>query len=114
MATRYDKSKTLVTDTNNPSLKDVVENRMVDSISHYNTSKLRYPTSQEIQSFTVVKYTWKSNDRYWKVSNQFYGDPKYWWVIAWFNKKPIEAMIQLGEQISVPLPLSDVLGAMTR
>ncbi len=33
MATRYDKSKTLVTDTNNPSLKDVVENRMVDSIS---------------------------------------------------------------------------------
>ena len=114
MATRYDKSKTLITDTNNPSLKEVVESRLVDSVTHYNTTKLRYPTVGEIQNFTIVKYTWKSNDRYWKLSNEYYGDPKYWWIIAWFNKKPVEAMINLGEQVSIPLPLIDVLGAVTR
>jgi nucleoid-associated protein YgaU len=114
MATRYDKNKIITTDVNNLNLKDIIDNRLKKSITHYNTTNLRYPTVEEIQTFTIIKYTWKSNDRYWKLSSEFYGDPKYWWVIAWYNKKPIEATIQLGQQISIPLPLINVLGAMTR
>lgn len=114
MATRYTNSELLLSSTQDITLKEVIEDRGLKTIQHYNTANLRYPTTEEINSFVIVKHTWKSSDKFWKLSSTYYGDPKYWWVIAWYNKKPIEATIQLGQQISIPLPLINVLGAMTR
>jgi nucleoid-associated protein YgaU len=114
MANRYERNKIITSNLNDLSLKEVIESRSVKSISHFNTSNLKFPTIEQISSFRIVKYTWKSNDKYWKLSTQFYGDPKYWWVIAWFNKKPLESMINMEEQISIPLPLIDVLEAVIR
>ncbi len=52
---------------------------------------------------------WRLGDRYWKLASENYGNAKYWWVIAWFNKKPTEQHVKLGETVLVPLFLDEVL-----
>jgi len=113
MATRYQANQLLTTNDSEPSLKDIIEKRNIKFITHYETSKLKYPTVEQIQRFTIINHIWKFNDRYWKLSSTYYGDPKYWWVIAWYNKKPIEASLQLGDKLYIPTPLSEVLEAIT-
>jgi len=113
MATRYDSSKQVISKNDNGGLKDIIDRRNVTSITHFDTAKLKYPSVEQIKNFNIVKYVWKHNDRYWKLANEYYGDSKYWWVIAWYNRKPIEATLVIGQQISIPLPLSDVLEAIT-
>jgi len=111
MASRYSGNITRNTNTSNgESLKEVIESRGFSSITHYRINNLKYPSVEQIENLTIIKHVWKSNDRYWKLSERYYGDPKYWWIIAWFNKKPIEATLTLGEYVSIPQPLSDVLG----
>lgn len=110
MATRYSGNNLKTTTTNNYSLKDIIETRGLNNITHYNVNKLKYPNIQQIQNLLITKHVWGQSDRYWKLAEQYYGDPKYWWVIAWFNKKPIESMINNGDYVSIPQPLSDVLG----
>jgi len=112
MATRYTNSQLLTTSTDDTSLKEVIENRGLKTVQHYNTANLRYPTTEEINSFVIVKHTWKSSDKFWKLSSTYYGDPKYWWVIAWFNQKPIEALVNVGDVLSIPQPIGDVLGTL--
>lgn len=110
MATRYSGNNSKTTTINNYSLKDIIENRGLNSITHYNINTLKYPTVQQIQNLLIIKHIWTSKDKYWKLSEQYYGDSKYWWVIAWYNKKPIESMISVGDYVSIPHPLSDILG----
>ena len=111
MATRYDGNNIKITTKNNTeSLIDVLDSRGVSNIKHYNINTLKYPSVEQIKNLTIIKYIWKHNDRYWKLSEQYYGDPKYWWVIAWFNKTPIEANLKNGQYVSIPQPLSDLLG----
>ena len=51
-------------------------------------------------------------DRYYKLADGYYGDSRYWWIIAWFNKKPTESHIKVGDIIRVPTSLGDILSAM--
>ena len=79
-------------------------------IRHFTTPMLRYPTDLEKQNnITAVGHIWKTGDRYYKLANTQYGDPRYWWVIAWYNKKPTEAHVNLGDSIYIPTPLHSVL-----
>ena len=110
MATRYSGNNQKTTTINNYSLKEIIENRGLNNITHYNVNKLKYPTVQQIQSLLIIKHVWKQSDKYWKLAEEYYGDPKYWWVIAWYNKKPIESMIGNGDYVSIQQPLSDILG----
>jgi nucleoid-associated protein YgaU len=110
MATRYDGILQRNTTIRNAgSLKEVLDSRSANFIKHYNVSKLKYPTLEQIENMTVIKHIWKYDDRYWKLSERYYGDPKYWWIIAWFNKKPIEASLGIGEYVLIPQPLSYIL-----
>lgn len=111
MATRYDGlGKTTTAIQNSETMKEVLESRGLTQVTHYNTKIFKSLTSQQIQSLTSDTYIWKSNDKYWKLSAKYYGDPKYWWIIAWYNKKPIESMNNVGDQILIPFPLDKILG----
>jgi len=55
------------------------------------------------------QHLWKIGDRYYKLAHKYYGNAKYWWVIAWYNKKPTESHMQLGETLYIPSPLEDIL-----
>ena len=82
------------------------------SIQHLETSMLEYPPSEDIKSFGYINHFWTMGDKYYKLAQQYYGEPEYWWVIAWFNKKPTEHHVALGDLIKVPTPLNDVLDSM--
>tara|TARA_Y100000593_G_scaffold85767_1_gene163347 strand:+ start:769 stop:1116 length:348 start_codon:yes stop_codon:yes gene_type:complete len=76
------------------------------------TTRLSYPSFEEILDFGYVTHVWGVGDRYYKLSALHYGSESYWWVIAWFNQKPTEQHIKVGDLIRVPKPLVDVLSAI--
>lgn len=87
----------------------LVENRDRAYIDHHKTPRLKHPTAAERALFTRVRHVWKLGDRYWKLATLHYGNPEYWWVIAWYNQKPVENMVTIGETIVIPKPLQTVL-----
>ena len=76
---------------------------------HFETQILTYPTFDEIRDLEYANHIWSLGDRYYKLAHHHYGNSKYWWVIAWFNKKPTEQHVGIGDLIKIPLPLNDVL-----
>jgi len=108
MSSRYNGRKKL---TNTKRFyEEYMEERGLKKIRHFNTPKMRYPKPETIASeLTRIAHVWKSNDMYWKLAADHYGDSHLWWVIAWFNKKPTESHVKLGDIIQIPFPLDIVL-----
>jgi hypothetical protein len=93
--------------------KELRKNRNVKNLSHYATPIFRHPTVDERSRINAAGYVWAYGDRFYKLAHQYYGDVRYWWVIAWWNGYPTEANIQTGDFLDIPLDLNaalDVLG----
>ena len=78
-------------------------------MEHFKTPALVYPTVEQINQLELEPHRWSFGDKYWKLAQVHYGDPEMWWVIAWFNQKPTEFHVALGESIYVPHPLYKIL-----
>ena len=89
--------------------EELASDRELSFINHYKTPRLRHPSTIQRASLTRIRHTWKLGDRYWKLASEHYGNSKYWWVIAWYNQKPVENMLTIGETIVIPRPLQAVL-----
>tara|TARA_R110002124_G_scaffold275886_3_gene446507 strand:- start:149 stop:490 length:342 start_codon:yes stop_codon:yes gene_type:complete len=87
----------------------MINKKGVQHIDQYKTPRLKHPAAAERATLTRVKHVWKVGDRYWKLSSEHYGTPKYWWVIGWYNQKPTENMLNVGDSIIIPKPLEQVL-----
>jgi len=83
--------------------------RDVNLIKHYSTPDMTHPEKIDPRSFNNTTHIWKQGDRYYKLAHKYYGEAKLWWVIAWFNKKPTEAHLRMGDTISIPMPLETAL-----
>jgi nucleoid-associated protein YgaU len=79
------------------------------SIKHYATPMMYNPDLVDRVNLKTTTHVWSHGDRLYKLSNQYYGEPEYWWVIAWWNGKPTEADIQNGSVIEIPLNLEETL-----
>jgi len=89
--------------------EEFLEERGVPRITHYRTPRWPRLTAKVRRRFTRRRYVWKAGDRYWKLANEFYGDPKLWWVIAWYNEKPTEGHVKPGSILYIPLPVGKIL-----
>jgi len=107
MPTRYDRRRVLT--NTNQLYEKTLEERNVNSIRHYATPEMSFPSVQEIKNLTRVRHIWKTGDRYFKLAIEYYNSAQYWWVIAMFNQKPTEADLSVGDLIYIPLPLQDIL-----
>tara|TARA_R110002020_G_scaffold48694_9_gene138767 strand:- start:271 stop:516 length:246 start_codon:yes stop_codon:yes gene_type:complete len=76
----------------------------------YTTPALGYPTVKQIGTLVIESRIWAIGSSYAKLAHEFYGDSELWWVIAWFNKKPAEFMMKVGDIVSIPTPVERVLG----
>ncbi len=103
MTSRYDNRK--ITINNNEIYSEQFQNRKITRTRQYITPAIRYPTSEEMREFTVVSHVWTLGDRFYKLTDHYYGDSRVWWVIPWFNKKPLESDYLLGSTILIPKPL---------
>ena len=83
--------------------------RGAKQIKQYLTQQLHTLTAGERAQITTVQHVWTTGDRFYKLAHKYYGNTKYWWVIAWYNKKPTESHVELGETLKIPFPLYKVL-----
>ena len=73
---------------------------------------IEYPTFDEILDLEFADHVWSMGDHYYKLADLYYGNSRLWWIIAWFNKKPTESHIEIGEIIRVPKSVGSILSAM--
>ena len=77
---------------------------------HYSTPEFYELTEEDKRTLSVVPHIWTEGDRYYKLSYEHYGDPKLWWIIAWYNHAPTEAHLKLGDKVMIPHPIEEVYG----
>tara|TARA_B100000131_G_scaffold90220_1_gene86934 strand:- start:25994 stop:26326 length:333 start_codon:yes stop_codon:yes gene_type:complete len=104
---RYSKNNIFKNEKQN--YKQLLKSRGISSIRQYDTSIFRHPTVSEIENFSTIEHIWGEGDRYFKLASEHYSDPKMWWVIGLFNKKPTESHLRKGDVIYIPFPLEAVL-----
>ena len=85
------------------------EKRNLRTVNHYETPILKNPNALERSTVIADTHIWKLGDRYYKLADQYYGDPSFWWVIAWYNSAPTESHLKTGDLLSIPINLNSVL-----
>ncbi len=98
----------------NQLYKKCLRKRGIKSFRHYSRMTFGSLSSQDLSDMTVVDHYWKTGDSLYKLASKYYGHLRYWWVIAWFNKKPINNMYKMGDTVHIPLPLEDALYHVTK
>mgnify|MGYP003624265319 FL=1 len=89
--------------------KELRERRGVKQIEQFTTPRLRQPTVSDRMRLKTSTHIWKYGDRFYNLAHQYYGDARYWWVIAWFNGIPTEAEANTGDVLEIPLDISEAL-----
>jgi len=88
---------------------DIFEKRGVEIVEQYTTPKLNNPSQKELNSISYTEHYYVAGQRMFKLSQQYYGDQQYWYIIARFNNKPTEAHIEDGEILKIPTNLQQAL-----
>ena len=112
MSSRYNNAVPFI--NNNELYEDAFEDRDVNFIEQYRTGMLTHPTVDQRARIQSVQHVWKLGDRLFKLAQKHYGDPTYWWVIAWYNMKPTESHFKEGDLLFIPVPLDRVLTVLKR
>ncbi len=105
-------NRTRIFSNNEEYYEYLTKKRNIKAATHFATPALRHPTIAERASITTTAHVWGYGDRFYNLAFKFYGDPTYWWVIAWYNALPTEADIQNGDLIEIPINLSEALGIL--
>jgi|TARA_R110002110_G_scaffold193331_1_gene401910 hypothetical protein len=86
------------------------EIQKINELPHFETIELKYPTLKQLTLMSPpANHIWGIGDRYYKLADKYYGSAEYWWIIAWFNKKPTENHIKVGDVVLVPTPLMEII-----
>ena len=107
---RYNKDRKIINSSDYYSF--LRKKRGARVLRHYETPRMHHPTVSQRASLVCDNYIWKYGDRFYQLANTYYNDPRYWWVIAWYNGRPTEAHISTGDVIVVPLNLEAALIAL--
>ena len=93
MATRYSLTSPYHTTIISENFLDIMENRRIPKLA------------TDAQMIINKTYAYRPD----LLAFDIYDDASLWWVIAKFNNKPTEGHLKLGDQVLIPLPLSQVL-----
>lgn len=88
--------------------KDLIEKDKL-FINQYESVKLRQLLESEYDAFDLKSHTWTQGDTLEKLSSLYYLNPRYWFLLAYFNNKPTEFHVANGDTIYIPMPLQKVL-----
>ena len=81
-------------------------------IMQLGTQILHNPNLIQRIALSVDTHIWSRGDHFYNLAAKYYGDPTYWWVIAWYNGTPTEGDITPGQMIYIPINLEDALRAL--
>lgn len=102
---RYKNRRIVINDSTKYSETEIFEKRGVKKITQYTTPRIRQFSREEYNSVRYERHYWTAGDRFWKLADKYYGDPKLWWVIARWNFSPTESHVSEGDEIRIPLNL---------
>jgi nucleoid-associated protein YgaU len=100
-------SKTITNDID--FYRELRERRGVKELEQFTTPRLKHPTVSDRAKLKTSTHIWKYGDRFYNLAHQYYGDTRYWWVIAWYNGIPTEAEANTGDTLEIPLDISEAL-----
>jgi len=106
---RYDERRIISNTSRDYRNSQIFRGRGVKKINQYLTPTLEYPSPTQLQGITQNTRTWGTGTKYFKLADEFYGDPQYWWIIAWFNLRPLETDFRPGDVVIIPTPLEAIL-----
>ena len=109
---RYDERLIIKNAAYDYAYSPIFKNRGVTQINQYTTPHLQYPSPSDLRGIQQNTRTWGVGTKYFNLANEFYGDPQYWWIIAWFNLRPLETDFMPGEVVIIPTPLETVLSGL--
>tara|TARA_R110000824_G_scaffold313893_1_gene500743 strand:+ start:57 stop:404 length:348 start_codon:yes stop_codon:yes gene_type:complete len=89
--------------------RDKLKEKGVRRIAHFNTAHIGGLNASIRSKFKRIEHIWGVGDRFYKLAEQHYGNPKLWWVIAWYNTTPTETHVKVGDTIKIPMPLERIL-----
>jgi hypothetical protein len=110
MAVSRYRNRAVINNTNLDYIfSDILRKRGAKMMRQYDTAHLPFPTVGEILQLDIITQVWTVGEKYFKLANAVYGDPEYWWIIAWYNQKPLETDFKPGDIVEIPTPLELVL-----
>ena len=112
MLDRNEKREILLND--HSFYKKKLKDRGLAFFRHYSKMKISKIVQEDLKDLTILDHVYATGDSLSKMSHKYYGDSRYWWVLAAFNKKPIDNLIKTGDIIHVPLPLGEIMYLLTR
>lgn len=104
---RYKSIQTMINSSDH--YKKLKEKRGLKDIVQYPVVPLHNPNLAQRLMIATEPHIWSTGDHFYKLAHQYYGDSRYWWVIAWYNGYPTEGDIKKGANIDIPLDLVDAL-----
>jgi len=105
---RY-KNQTIFTNEEEAYKTYLKKSRGVNNIKQFSTPKMFYPSDLQAKDFRTIKRIWGAGDHYFKLADEYYGQPEMWWVIAFYNQKPTEFHVKPGDVVYIPVPLEAIL-----
>lgn len=102
-------SKTQEVQNSDVDYKKVFESRygLSDFIIQKRRFGLKYPTYEQISSILFTYEMWQIGSRLHKLSEKYYNTPSFWWLIGFYNKKPIDANYSVGDIVKIPVSLEE-------
>ncbi len=107
--TRYNARRIIKTTDGQYVYSDALKKRGLNFVENFVTAELKYPTPLEITNLREEKVIWTVGTKYFKLAKEYYDDESYWWVIAWYNLRPLETDFKPGDVVLIPLPLEEIL-----
>jgi hypothetical protein len=98
--------------TSNDLYAEDLKKRGLKQFRYFETPRFEEFDEEELFEIEEMGHVWSMGDRYYKLASKYYNDPEKWWVIAWYNSKPTEAHLKIGDVISIPTPLWKVLSLL--
>ena len=90
--------------------KDFFNKTGATAVEHIDVTFFGNPRDYHfLKEIKKINHIYSVGDSLSKIAFKHYGDPRYWWVIAWFNTKPTDFDCNVGEVIEVPIPLEEVI-----
>ena len=89
--------------------KEILKEKGVRKMPYYTTAHMASVDASVRARFKRIDHVWGVGDRFYKLAEQYYGNPKLWWVIAWYNTTPTETHVKVGDVIKIPMPLERIL-----
>lgn len=104
---RYKSIGTMI--NNSEHYKELKKKRGLKDVVQYPVVPMHHPNLVQRMTIATEPHIWSVGDHFYKLAHEYYGDSRYWWVIAWYNGYPTEGDIRKGVSIDIPLDLVDGL-----